>query len=132
MRLARLLFGFAVLCASCGGKPAPLAEAPRPAAPQPAPPAPPVLPTACRAEPSTVYGTEHVSFEIESPSPTRVAVQLVDQKGKAVAADSIQAPGQWRPADVASGDFSLVVGPNRISCAVTVNRELSRATQPAH
>ena len=96
----------------------------------PAPPAP--EPDTCRAQPSTVYGDEAVSFEIQGPAATLpVAVRLVDERGRLVQESSAPLPGQWRPQALPSGDFRLQLGSNGVSCVVTVNRELSRATELA-
>ena len=80
-----------------------------------------------------MYGDEPVVFEIEASPLTApiglVLLELVDQRGHTLAKGELQPPGQWRPPDLPSGDFTLSVGSNRISCIVTVNRELSRATQ---
>jgi hypothetical protein len=91
-------------------------------------PARPVI-TACRAKPSTVYGAEAVTFELEATVPGRVAVELVDQRGQSVARALTAAPGEWQPQDLPSGDFALQSGSNQPPCWVTVNRELSRATE---
>jgi len=89
--------------------------------------------TACRATPSTVYGSEAVAFEVEGPGSTaRAELQLLDQQGHTLVWDSVAVPGTWRPADVPSGDFKLQAGSNRVTCMVTVNRELSRASQLDH
>ena len=56
-------------------------------------------------------------------------LELVDQRGHTVFKGELELPGKWRPPGLASGDFTLSVGPDRISCIVTVNRELSRASQ---
>ena len=96
----------------------------------PAPSAP--EPDACRAQPSTVYGEEAVLFEIQGPpSSLPVAVRLVDERGRLVHETSAPLPGQWRPMALPSGDFRLQLGSNGVSCVVTVNRELSRATELA-
>ncbi len=117
----------------CGGAPsAPRAEARRAEATPPAAsgaaPTPAVL-TACRAEPSTVYGDEAVTFTLEATSPGPVEVELVDQRRQIVVRALTAAPGEWQPPDLPSGDFSLRSGSNHAACWVTVNRELSRASQ---
>lgn len=98
-----------------------------------APTAPPVPePDACRAAPSTVYGDEAVLFELRGPAAALpVAVRLVDERGRLVHETSAPLPGQWRPPALPSGDFRLQLGSNGASCVVTVNRELSRATELA-
>ncbi|HEX2871332.1 MAG TPA: hypothetical protein VHP33_08750 [Polyangiaceae bacterium] len=96
----------------------------------PTPPAP--EPDACRAQPSTVYGDEAVLFELQGPaSVLPIAVRLVDERGRLVHEASAPLPGQWRPPALPSGDFRLQLGSNGASCVVTVNRELSRATERA-
>jgi hypothetical protein len=83
----------------------------------------------CRASPSTVYGDEPVVFEIEGvPPKASVELELVDQQGHMLGKGQLELSGQWRPPRLPSGDFTLSVGPNRMTCTVTVNRELSRAT----
>ncbi|HYQ17198.1 MAG TPA: hypothetical protein VEQ58_15605 [Polyangiaceae bacterium] len=85
--------------------------------------------TGCRAEPATVYGDEAVVFEIEAPSATQVDVELLPPSGPALAKALTAAPGKWQPPTVPSGDFTLKLGSGQVSCIVTVNRELSRASQ---
>jgi hypothetical protein len=51
---------------------------------------------------------------------------LLDQQGRTLAQGQVALPGQWRPAELPSGDFRLQAGSNRVTCLVTVNRELSR------
>jgi hypothetical protein len=88
------------------------------------------LATDCRATPSTVYGDEPVVFDIEGPGDAApAALELLDQGRHALARETVSVPGSWRPADVPSGDFTLQVGSAHVSCQVTVNRELSRATE---
>jgi hypothetical protein len=123
-----ILFGFVLLLAGCSHAAAQPAKPASPVAQLPREP-PHVLPTGCRAQPATVYGAEPVVFEIQAPSSTRAEVELSDPSGRSVARDEVTAPGPWRPAQVPSGDFVLKVGPQRFSCQVTVNRELSRASQ---
>lgn len=137
-----VLFAFASLGAGCGGAsvsvppvpPAPNAPLARGSAARPTQkPAPrPALASRCHAAPSTVYGNEAVAFEIDGAASRAVAeVELLDQHGGVVAKGLLELPGQWRPPSVPSGDFRLQVGGNRVSCTVTVNRELSRASQPS-
>jgi hypothetical protein len=128
------LFGFALLAAACAGAP-PAAKSSAVASPPPVAHAEAdskrARASGCRASPSTVYGDEPVVFEIEgSPPGVPIDVQLVDQRGHTFAKGQLELPGQWRPLSVLSGDFTLSVGSNRVSCTVTVNRELSRASQP--
>lgn len=68
-------------------------------------------------------------FAVEAPSALRVEVELRDAGGKSVERASLAAPGSFQPANVPSGDFELVVASAGVSCKVTVNRELARATQ---
>jgi len=90
------------------------------------------LASGCRAEPSTAYGDEPVVFEIQGQgSSAPVALELRDERGQVVQQGQAPLPGQWRPAALASGDFRLAVARSGVSCTVTVNRELSRATEPA-
>lgn len=82
--------------------------------------------------PGTVYGNEAVLFEIQGPAASEpVALRLVDEQGRLVHEARAPLPGQWRPEGLASGDFRLQLGSNGVSCVVTVNRELSRATELA-
>lgn len=48
-----------------------------------------------------------------------------------MAKGSVPAPGEWRAEDLPSGDFTLQVGAEGVSCVVTVNRELTRASEVA-
>jgi hypothetical protein len=80
-----------------------------------------------------VYGDEPVVFEIAGAPSAAVEpapLELVDERGHTLAKATLSVPGQWRPPGVPSGDFTLSVGLDRTRCTVTVNRELSRATQP--
>jgi hypothetical protein len=82
---------------------------------------------ACRATPSTIYGDETIVFDIDAGTPPALAnVELFDQQGRSRAKAQLEVPGQWRPAQLPSGDFRLQAGSNRVTCWVTVNRELSR------
>jgi hypothetical protein len=130
VKRALILFGFVLLFAACGGSAPQPAAAPKPAL-QVAPASPPVLATGCRAQPGTIYGDEPVAFDIQAPSSTRADVELFDASGRSLLRDSVMAPGQWRPTPVPSGDFSLKLAKANVSCQVTVNRELSRASQTA-
>ena len=86
---------------------------------------------ACRATPGTIYGDEAVVFDIDAAAASLPAdVELFDQQGHSLAKAQLAVPGQWRPPPLASGDFRLQAGSNRVSCTVTVNRELSRGSQP--
>ena len=116
-----------MLAIGCGGAvPAPEVKPTRAVASAPASAAP-VAVTGCRAEPGTVYGTEPVVFVIDAPrSSGNVDIVLLDQHQQSVSHDVTPAPGQWRPTDVPSGDFTLQVGQKLVSCHVTVNRELAR------
>jgi len=95
------------------------------------PAAPRARATRCVAEPSTVYGQEEVVFRVEGEAlPDATAeTELRDEHERTISKGSMTLPGELRPPDLPSGDFVLIVGSNRINCAVTVNRELSRATQ---
>jgi hypothetical protein len=127
---ARLLFGFVWLCGGCGhaeSRPPAVAAPAQAATPAPTPPRAPA--TGCRAEPSTVYGAEPVVFAIDAASPTQVDVELLDASGRSVARDTVPAPGTYRPLALPSGDFELGLGEAPLRCHVTVNRELSRASQ---
>ena len=69
-------------------------------------------------------------FEIDAAaSPAAAELELLDAQGRILATARLALPGQWRPEGLASGDFWLQAGSNRGRCAVTVNRELSRASQ---
>lgn len=83
------------------------------------------------ADPSTVYGREDVVFRVEGEGEAgaTVHVELLDERRRLVTSSEITVPGELRPPDLPSGDFVLIVGSNLTRCAVTVNRELSRATQ---
>ena len=86
--------------------------------------------TGCHAQPSTVYGSEPVVFVIEGPVTTaEVDVELFDQRGQSVSRALTQVPSELRLTQVSSGDFQLQVGQKHATCSVTVNRELSRATE---
>jgi hypothetical protein len=105
-------------------EPAPL-QAPRAAA------APEASATGCRAVPGTVYGAEPVVLEVEGPStPAATALTVVDKGGRVVERGWLSLPGQRRPGALGSGDFELQAGSRRVSCRVTVNRELSRGPLP--
>jgi len=80
--------------------------------------------------PSTVYGQEPVVFEMQGSSSAPIQIQLRDERGQMVQQDETTLPAQWRPSALGSGDFQLVVNRSAVSCWVTVNRELSRATEP--
>jgi hypothetical protein len=125
---ALILFGFVSLSGACSHRAQPpLIAARASAAPAPAPPL--VAASGCRAQPGTVYGDEAVVFAVEAPSPTRAELELQDAGGRSLAKAEIAAPGTFSPPRLPSGDFVLEVGPLRARCSVTVNRELSRATE---
>jgi hypothetical protein len=75
-----------------------------------------------------VYGSEPVSFKVEGEGAPDVALEatLYDRAARVVARTTTRVPGHVQLPDVPSGDFSLSVGAERVSCVVTVNRELSR------
>lgn len=128
MQRALILFGFVSLSGGCSHAPPRPSVAPATsAAPAPAPLA--VQATGCRAEPSTVYGDEPVVFVVDAESPTHVAVELLDASGQRVTADTLPAPGSFRPSQLPSGDYVLQLDKASLQCRVTVNRELSRASQ---
>jgi hypothetical protein len=125
---ASILFGFVLLFASCShAAPTPVAATKPSVAPSPAPAH--VVPSGCRATPATVYGDEPVVFAIQAPSPGQADVELLDEDGASLQRGSVTVPGEWRPELVQSGDFDLRAGADRVTCRVTVNRELSRASQ---
>jgi hypothetical protein len=130
-----LLFPLALLIAvAC--RAVPPAEPAAPALRQPPPlaasSAPPEVEVAsCRAEPSTVYGDEVVLFVIDAARPGRARAVLVNERGQKLRQERLDVPGPLRFPDLESGDFRLEVSGNGVSCAVTVNRELSRASQTA-
>ncbi|HKY39516.1 MAG TPA: hypothetical protein VJN18_26435 [Polyangiaceae bacterium] len=94
------------------------------------PPAPRARATRCAAEPSTVYGQEEVVFRVEGEGlPEATAeLELRDEHERTIRKGAVTVPGQVRQPDLPSGDFVLIVGSNRITCYVTVNRELQRAS----
>lgn len=94
-------------------------------------PAPRVKLTGCAARPSTVYGQEEVVFQIEAEAGANALLgfELLDERGRSVSKGTMVAPGELKPPELPSGDFVLVVGDDLLRCAVTVNRELSRASQ---
>jgi hypothetical protein len=120
-----------LLLTGCGSEApprAPRAPDPAPVASAPSQPAAPLV-TACRAKPSTVYGAEPVVFELEGPAAsTPVAVDARDAAGKVQASGSAAVPGTWQAPDLGSGDFSLHIASSSVTCLVTVNRDLSRAS----
>jgi hypothetical protein len=130
-----VLLAFVGMCPAC----APVSVASTPRSPTVATPltapsaAKPALASAsvsaCHAAPATVYGDEAVVFEIAAASPAPAAVELLDQQGRTLVQGQVAVPGQWRPPGLPSGDFQLQAGSNRVSCSVTVNRELSRGSQ---
>jgi hypothetical protein len=87
----------------------------------------------CFAQPSTLYGDEEVVFEIEAEAPagSLVQVELLDQAQRSVLRRATPVPGRMRISDLSSGDFSLRIADSAVSCAVTVNRELSRGSSSA-
>lgn len=124
------LLALASLVAACGATP-PRASQLAPAGSSSAAPALPASrASGCRATPSTVYGDEPVSFSVEGDGSAHTVrdATLYDASRRVVARTTTRVPGQVRLLDVPSGDFSLLVGTERVSCLVTVNRELSRAT----
>jgi len=117
-------------------RPAEVAAAPQPkVAPAPAPRA---RATRCSAKPATVYGQEDVVFHVdgEGPPAATVDVELRDEHERTISKAALAVPGELRLPQVPSGDFVLLVGfdggsspvSREIRCAVTVNRELSRAS----
>ena len=131
MQRALILFGFVSLSGGCShAEPRPAVALATPsAAPAPTDAPRAVQATGCRAEPSTVYGDEPVLFAVDAPGPTHVAVELLDAAGRRIAASTVPAPGTFRPEPLPSGDFVLQLGAASLQCSVTVNRELSRASQ---
>jgi len=139
MRRVLVLFAFAGTGPACTSAavsvPASTPSSPVVVAPQarrasPASPGPSVR--ACRATPSTIYGDETVVFDLEASAvPAPAEVELFDQQGNSLVTARVTVPGQWRPARLASGDFRLQAGSHRVSCTVTVNRELSRGRAAA-
>jgi hypothetical protein len=131
MRGALVLFGFASF--ACGRSPAAVPAASSSSPAKAVTPSRPVSASVagCRAVPSTVYGDEPVRFELDAPASGRAQLELFDQKGRSVVRSVSAVPGDWQAPELPSGDFSLVIGQGQPVCRVTVNRELSRATQPA-
>ncbi|MES1183660.1 MAG: hypothetical protein ABUL60_07575 [Myxococcales bacterium] len=126
--------GAALACSPTAASSPPAVVGPRAPVATAVPEPLPVRATACRAEPSTVYGEEPVVFEIEGPAPAvQVPFQIWDERGRAILRGQTAAPGRWRPdlLSLKSGDFRLELGSRDVSCLVTVNRELARATEAA-
>jgi hypothetical protein len=124
--------GFVLGCAHAPPSPARSHDVERAAVTRTLPMPARVLASGCRAEPATVYGDEPVVFEIQGPrSAPPVSLELRDESRQVIAQGQASLPGQWRPSAVQSGDFRLAVAQSDVSCWVTVNRELSRATGPA-
>ena len=69
--------------------------------------------------------------EGEGTSDAALELELRDERDRSVSRGRVTLPGRWTPTDVPSGDFVLIVGDSSLRCAVTVNRELSRASQKA-
>jgi hypothetical protein len=80
-----------------------------------------------------VYGAEPIVFVVEGEAPpdAKLPFELRDERGQSVSAGSVAVPGRVTAPDVGSGDFLLIVGDGALRCAVTVNRELVRASQKA-
>ena len=76
--------------------------------------------------PSTIYGDEVVQFELEGEGTAQV--ELVDQRQQSVFRASTPVPGTLKIPQLASGDFTLRISQSAVSCQVTVNRELPRAS----
>lgn len=131
MRGALVLFGFASF--ACGRAPAAPPVASTLSAPKPVTPSAPVSASvaSCRAVPSTVYGDEPVRFMLDAPVSGTAQLELFDQNERSVIRAVTSVPGDWQAPELPSGDFRLVIGHGQPVCRVTVNRELSRATQPA-
>lgn len=72
-------------------------------------------------------------FDIEADGPAGavVEVELLDERQRSVLRRAMPVPGEVRIADLSSGDFSLRIANSPVSCAVTVNRELSRGSSSA-
>jgi hypothetical protein len=87
--------------------------------------------TRCAARPSTVYGEEPVVFHVEAEASATVDFELRDERGRSIDKGTMRAPGPLEVPALPSGDFVLLVGDSLLRCAVTVNRELQRATQTA-
>jgi hypothetical protein len=122
-----IIFFLGVLSASCGAAPRPKPESR--AQPEPSPtllPVPRAQVTGCVATPSTVYGDEVVAFDLEGEGTAQV--ELFDQRRHSVFRGRSPLPGRLPVPDLPSGDFTLIIGESKVSCAVTVNRELPRAS----
>jgi hypothetical protein len=70
-----------------------------------------------------------VVFQIEAEGSAMLDFELRDERGRSISKGTMRAPGPLEPTALPSGDFVLTVGDNLLRCAVTVNRELVRATQ---
>jgi hypothetical protein len=119
-----------MLSASCGTPPRPKAESgPRPAvSTERAGPTLTARVTRCVATPSTIYGDEVVSFELEGEGEGQARVELFDQRQQRVFRGLAAVRGRLPVPDLPSGDFTLRIDEASVSCQVTVNRELPRAS----
>ena len=128
MRSVVIFVGLVMACAPAVEVVRPVEVAETPPAKVERPAAPRVRATRCVAEPSTVYGQEEVVFRVEGDGAPDASVEteLRDEHERTISQGPLTLPGVLRPPALPSGDFVLFVGPNRISCVVTVNRELQR------
>ncbi len=70
-------------------------------------------------------------FELAGEGSGEVEVYVLDQRKRTVYRGKSPVSGRVVVPELDSGDFSLHVGAPALSCEVTVNRELSRATSAA-
>jgi hypothetical protein len=132
VHISRFSLALSIALWGCTSEPLRPASAPQPALTSASKAPEPPRVESCRANPSTVYGDEPVVFELSGPKAEgRVQLQARDATGQSMAATTLEVPGVWQVPELPSGDFSLQVGASRVTCYVTVNRELSRASPGA-
>lgn len=61
-----------------------------------------------------------------------LAFEVHDERGRSINKGTMRVPGPLEQPALPSGDFVLIMGDNLVRCAVTVNRELQRASQKTH
>jgi hypothetical protein len=73
-----------------------------------------------------VYGDEVVTFALEGEGAAQV--EVVDQREQPVFRGGAAVPGPLSVPGLTSGDFTLRISRSDVTCHVTVNRELPRAS----